>query len=121
MLNSYGCRHRISDLPKLELHLKRVGFKKYYWVWTSNGEELTNNIPETTNVRASSSRLHMEFKEKFNLIDGMVGDAFGLNVTYDELQDFDWKELSNENVQKFYQLLKEINASLFKGLLESKL
>ena len=37
----------------------------------------TNNIPETTNTHSSSSRSHMEYDEQFNLIDEMVGDAFG--------------------------------------------
>lgn len=38
-----------------------------------------------------------------------------MNVTYDEQQDFDGEELSNEKVQKFYQLLKEMNTPLFEG------
>lgn len=59
----------------------------------------------------------MQCEEQFNLVDDIVGDAFWVNVTYDELQDFDAEELSNEKAQKFYQLLKEINISLFEGLL----
>lgn len=31
----------------------------------------------------------MQYKEHFNLIDDMVGDACGVNVTYEELQGFD--------------------------------
>jgi hypothetical protein len=31
----------------------------------------------------------MEHGENFNLISEMVGDAFGVNVTYDEPEDFD--------------------------------
>ncbi|KAI5397198.1 hypothetical protein KIW84_063138 [Lathyrus oleraceus] len=51
----------------------------------------------------------------------MVGDAFWVNVTYDEQKDFDGDELSNEKAHKFYQLLKEMNTSLFEGSLDSKL
>jgi hypothetical protein len=57
----------------------------------------------------------MEHREEFSLISDMVGDAFGVNVTYDEPQDFDQEELPNEEAQKFYQLLKEMNTSLFGG------
>lgn len=45
----------------------------------------------------------------------MVGDAFGVNMTYDEPEDFDGEELSNEKAQRFYQLLKEMNTLLFEG------
>lgn len=38
----------------------------------------------------------MEYDEQFNLIDEMVGDAFGVNLTYDELEDFDGEEFPNE-------------------------
>lgn len=53
-------------------------------------------------------------------MDDTVGDNFGVNVTYDEHQDFDREELLNEKVQKF-QLLKEINMPLFEGFPDSKL
>src|ERR1051325_5133415 len=85
------------------------------------GEELPGNVPETTNTHASSSRPIMVYKENFNLIGEMVEDAFGVNVTYDEPGDFDGEELPNEEAQRFYQLLNEMNTSLFKGLSDSKL
>ncbi|CAK8532116.1 unnamed protein product [Lathyrus sativus] len=116
------CRPIISDPEEVERHLKRKGFIKNYWVWTYNGEQLPSNVhAETTNTHASSIRSHMEFDEKFNLIDEMVGNAFGVNVTYDEPQDFDGEELPNEEVQRFYQLLKEMNTLLFEGSADSKL
>lgn len=31
----------------------------------------------------------MQYKEHFNLIDDMVGDAFGVNVAYEEIHGFD--------------------------------
>ncbi|CAK8531409.1 unnamed protein product [Lathyrus sativus] len=94
------CRPIISDPEEVERHLKRNGgFIKNYWVWTYNGEQLPSNVyAETTNTHTSSSRSHMEFDEQFNLIDEMVGNAFGVNVTYDEPQDFDGEELPNEMV-----------------------
>lgn len=63
----------------------------------------------------------MEYDEQFNLIDEMVGNAFGVNVTYDELGDFDGEEFPNEEAQRFYQLLKEMSTSLFEGSSDSKL
>jgi hypothetical protein len=63
----------------------------------------------------------MEYEENFNLIGEMVEDAFGVNVTYDEPGDFDGEELPNEEAQRFYQLLNEMNTSLFEGSSDSKL
>ncbi|XP_058750302.1 uncharacterized protein LOC131623315 isoform X2 [Vicia villosa] len=118
-----GCRRIISDPKEVETHLKRKGFKENYWVWTSNGEEMPINMPETSNFQhGSSSRSQMEYKEQFNLHDDMIGDALGVNVAYDEQQDSgDEEELPNEKSQKFYELLKEINTPLFEGSSDSKL
>ena len=115
------CRPIISDPEEVERHLKRRGFIKNYWVWTYNGEQLPSNVQRTTTTHASSSRSHMEHREEFSLISDMVGDAFGVNVTYDEPQDFDQEELPNEEAQKFYQLLQEMNTPLFEGSSDSKL
>ncbi|KAI5409628.1 hypothetical protein KIW84_055168 [Lathyrus oleraceus] len=115
------CRPIISDPEEVERHLKRRGFIKNYWVWTYNGEQLPSNVQRTTTTHASSSRSHMEHREEFSLISDMLGDAFGVNVTYDEPQDFDQEELPNEEAQKFYQLLQEMNTPLFEGSSDSKL
>lgn len=45
----------------------------------------------------------------------------GVNVIYDKPEDFYGEEFSNEEAQRFYQLLKEMNMSLFKGSKKSKL
>ncbi|CAK8573023.1 unnamed protein product [Lathyrus sativus] len=103
-----GCRNIISDLNKVKHHLEKDGFRPNYWVWYSNGEILPGMNRET-----SSSQTHVG--------DDMVGDALGLNVTYDEPQDFDVDKLPNEEAQKFYQLLKEINIPLFEGSYDSML
>ncbi|CAK8534319.1 unnamed protein product [Lathyrus sativus] len=117
----YGCKPIISDAEEVEQHLKRRGFIKKYWVWTYNGEELPSSIPETSNTHASSSQSLMEHRENFNLISQLVGDAFGVNVSYDEPEDFDGEELSNEEAQIFYRLLNEMNTTLFEGSSDSKL
>ena len=44
----------------------------------------------------------MEYVENFNMISEMVGNAFWVNVTYDEPGDFDGEELSNEETRRFY-------------------
>lgn len=44
----------------------------------------------------------MKYKEQFNRIIDMVGDAFFVNVFFDEPQDFDSEELLNEKAQIFY-------------------
>lgn len=98
----YECRPITSDLEEVERHLKRTGFIENYWVWTYNGEELSSNVPKTTNTHASSSQSHMEFDEQFNLINEMVDDAFGVNMTYDEPEDFDGEVLLNEEAQILY-------------------
>ncbi|XP_050916638.1 uncharacterized protein LOC127131768 [Lathyrus oleraceus] len=63
----------------------------------------------------------MEYVENFNLISEMVGDALGVNVTYDEPEDFDGEGLPNEKAQRFYQLLNEMHMSLFEGSSDTKL
>src|SRR3954470_6591893 len=109
------CRPIISDPQEITAHLHRRGFIANYWVWTFNGEELSSNVPETSNSQASSSRPPVEYEENFNLIGDMVEDAFGVNVTYDEPEDFGGEEMPNEEAQKFYQLLNEMNTPLFGG------
>ncbi|XP_058784597.1 uncharacterized protein LOC131659423 [Vicia villosa] len=115
------CRRIISDPEEVTRHLHRRGFIKDYWVWTSNGENLPMNVPETSNTHASSSRPTMEYEENFNMIGEMVEDAFGVNVAYDQPEDFDGEELPNEEAQRFYQLLNEMNIPLFEGSSDSKL
>lgn len=67
-----GYRHIISN-------------PKEYWSWTSNGEEMLINVPETSNTQqGSSTRPHMKYEEQFNLIDDMIGNVFRVNGTYDE-------------------------------------
>lgn len=93
-----------------------MGFRSNYWVWTSNGEKLPEMNRETFNGQtyiwleinrdASRSQSHTKHHEKFNLVDDMISDSIGVNVTYDEPQDFDAEELSNEKALKFYQMLK---------------
>ena len=64
---------------------------------------------------------HMQCQEQFNLVEDMVSDALGVNVAYDEPQDFDVEEIPNEKPQKSYQLLKERNIPLFEGSSDSRL
>ena len=68
-----------------------------------NGEYFPSNVPETSNTHASSSLPPMEFEENINQIGEMVEDAFGVNVTYDQPEDFDREELLNKEAQRFYQ------------------
>lgn len=63
----------------------------------------------------------MEYVENSNLIGEMVDDALGVNVIYDEPEDFNGEELPKEQTQRFYQLLNEINSSLLEGSSDSKL
>ncbi|CAK8539964.1 unnamed protein product [Lathyrus sativus] len=72
-------------------------------------------------MHASSSRSPMEHGENFDLISEMVDDAFGVNATYDKPVNFYREELLNEEAQRFYQLLNEMNTSLFEGSSDSNL
>ncbi|CAK8542000.1 unnamed protein product [Lathyrus sativus] len=100
------CRPIIIDPEEVERHLKKRSFIKNYWVWTYDGEEMSSNVSEITNMHASSSRTHMEYDGQFNLIGEMVGDAFGVIATYDESEDFEGEKLPNEETQNFHHLLK---------------
>lgn len=63
----------------------------------------------------------MQYEEQFNVKDEIIGDIFGVNLAYDELQDFDTEDLSNEKIIFFNKLLKERNTPLFDGSSDSKL
>ncbi|CAK8561169.1 unnamed protein product [Lathyrus sativus] len=126
-----GCRNIISDPNEVKRHLEKDGFRLNYWVCYSNREILLEMNREASSSQthvgveigreASSSQPQLQDQGKFNLIDDMIGDALGVNVTYDEPQDFDADELPNEEAQNFYQLLKEINIPLFEGSSNSML
>ncbi|CAK8575973.1 unnamed protein product [Lathyrus sativus] len=97
----FGCRRIISKPEEVETHLKRKGFKDNYWVWISNGEEMSTNMSETSNLQQSSSiQSHMEYEEQFNLHDDMIGDALGVSVAYDEQQDSDGKSCRMKKLKK---------------------
>lgn len=86
--------------------MERLGFKENYWVWTTNGEQLSNIRPKI-NTHALRSQSYIKYKIQFNIIEDMVSDAFVVNVFFGEPQDFDIKEFLNEKAQTFYQLLKK--------------
>ncbi|CAK8544258.1 unnamed protein product [Lathyrus sativus] len=95
------CTPIISDRGEVEGHLKKKGFIENYWVLTYNEEKMPSRVPETSNTHGSSSRSPVEHGENFNLSGEIVGDAFGVNLTYDKLGDFVGEELSNEEAQRF--------------------
>ncbi|KAK2445148.1 hypothetical protein QL285_016112 [Trifolium repens] len=118
------CTCRFIKTPvEVSNHLKKVGFMKDYWVWTNNGEQLVFPEVHANNTVASTSGMHEEYVEQFNLIDDMVGDALGVNMDYGEDEDDDVfeEQVPNEKAQKFYEMLREMNTPLFEGASDSTL
>ena len=79
------CTCRLLRSPKdVVNHLKDLGFMENYYVWIYHGEqEPTNNVESDVNMHASSSGTHTEC-ENFGLMEDMVGDALGVNLSYNE-------------------------------------
>jgi len=101
-------------------HLKKVGFMDSNWVWTNHGEQMPPiNIGFDVNTHASCNGTHTENVEQFDMMDDMIGDALGVNMSYDEPVE---EELPpNKKAQDFYNLLEKINELLFEGSNDSKL
>lgn len=123
------CRYIIADPGHVNQHLKRVGFMPDYWIWIYNGEKFQNFGVEV-NAQASTSHggTNVEYneeegnREQFNMMDDMVADALGVELSYgDDVEDDQEEQLPNEKAQRFYQLLSECNTPLYEGSSHSKL
>jgi len=110
------CTCRLIRSPKdVANHLKDLGFMDNYYVWIYHGEqEPTNNTESDVNMHTSSSGARMEC-ENFGLMEDMVGDALGVNLSYNE--GGEEETILNEKALKFYKMMKEVNKPLFEGLL----
>ncbi|MCI12966.1 hypothetical protein A2U01_0034077 [Trifolium medium] len=95
-------------------HLGKVGFMNDYYVWRHHGEqELPNiNAQFDVNTHTSSSGAHTEC-ENFGGMEGMVGDALGVNLSYK--RDDKGEIIPNEKALKFYSMMEEVNEPLFEG------
>ncbi|XP_024636351.1 uncharacterized protein [Medicago truncatula] len=89
-------------------------------VWTNHGEQMPPiNTGFDVNTHASCSGTHTENVEQFDMMDDMISDALGVNMSYDEPVE---EELPpNKKAQDFYNLLEKINEPLFEGSNDSKL
>ncbi|XP_024634618.1 uncharacterized protein [Medicago truncatula] len=114
------CTCRLIRSPKDVLnHLKDLGFMENYYVWIYHGEqEPTNNTEFDVNMHASSSEARMEC-ENFGVMEDMVGDAVGVNLSYNE--GGEEETIPNEKALKFYKMMQEVNKPLFEGSSDSKL
>jgi len=114
------CTCRLIRSPKdVVNHLKDLGFMENYYVWIYHGEqEPTNNTEYDVNMHASSSGARMEC-ENFGVMEDMVGDALGVNLSYNE--GGEEETIPNEKALKFYKMMKEVNKPLFEGSSDSKL
>jgi len=71
---------------------------------------------------ASSSGINADDNEQFNVMNDMVVDALGVELSYnDDVEDEQGEEPPNEQAQRFYQLLSECNVPLFEECTQSKL
>lgn len=126
------CRHIITDPGDVKKHLKRVGFMPNYWVWAYNGE-IFQNFGVGDNAQASTSHCgtnvetNVEYNEdvnteQFNMMDDMVADALGVELSYgDDVEVDEEEQPPNEKAQRFYRLLSESNTPLYEGSSYTKL
>ena len=116
-----ACRYIKTDPNEVKKHLEKVGFMPDYWVWIYNGEQF-QNFGAGVNAQASSSGINVDDNEQFNMMNDMVADALGVELSYnDDVEDEQGEEPPNEQAQRFYQLLSECNVPLFDGCTQSKL
>ncbi|XP_024634536.1 uncharacterized protein [Medicago truncatula] len=111
------CTCRLIQSPKDVIkHLEDVGFMEDYYVWRHHGEQEPNEFD--VNMQASSSGAHTQC-ENFGLMEDMVGDALGVNLSYNE--GIEEEIIPNEKALKFYSMMKKVNEPLFEGSSQSKL
>ena len=107
-----------------------TGFKPNYWIWTRHGEvaagvpvPAVDNVPfqvegHTSSpvavVATSSSNPNTTGYELLDVVQGMISDAVGVNLDFEEPQ-YDADEVPNEEAQRFYMFLSETNKPLFEG------
>jgi hypothetical protein len=108
-----ACRYIKTDPNEVKKHLEKVGFMPDYWVWIYNGEQF-QNFGAGVNAQASSSGINVDDNEQFNMMNDMVADALGVELSYnDDVEDEQGEQPPNEEAQRFYQLLSECNVPLF--------
>lgn len=111
------CTCRLIQSPKDVIkHLEDVGFMEDYYVWRHHGEQEPDEFD--VNMQASSSGAHTQC-ENFGLMEDMVGDALGVNLSYNE--GIEEEIIPNEKALKFYSMMKKVNEPLFEGSSQSKL
>ena len=116
-----ACSYINSDPNEVKKHLEKVGFMLDYWVWIYNGEQF-QNFGAGVNAQASSSGINVDDNEQFNMMNDMVDDALGVELSYnDDVEDEQGEQPLNEEAQRFYQLLSECNVPLFEGCTQSNL
>jgi hypothetical protein len=96
-------------------HLERFGFMDGYYVWRHHGEHIGQM---EDNMHASSSGVHAEC-ENFGQMEDMVGDALGVNLSYDG--GGEEEIIPNNKALKFYSMMDEVNKPLYEGSSDSKL
>jgi len=80
-------------------HLEKVGFMPDYWVWIYNGEQF-QNFGVGVNAQVSSSGINANDNEQFNMMNDMVADALGVELSYnDDVEDEQGEEPPNEQAQ----------------------
>ena len=98
------CTCRLVQSPKVVItHLEDLGFMEDYYVWRHHGEQEPDDFD--VNMQASSRGAHTEC-ENFDLVEDMVGDALGVNLSYDE--GIEEEIIPNEKALKFYAMMKKV-------------
>jgi len=94
----------------VKVHLYKNGFKPNYWIWTNHGEDMSQvDLNEGNNYMASSSAEYVAQDEQFMLMQEMVCNALRQPQTLEAPNSNNTKEPPNEDTQRFYNLLVEVN------------
>ncbi|XP_068486422.1 uncharacterized protein [Phaseolus vulgaris] len=116
---------RILEERLVKVHLYKHGFKSNYWIWSDHGEDMVEgDLDNNDNCMPLEiiGGAHLQSQnDQVRMMEDMVYDAFRQQESFRVPNVDNMEEPPNEETQRFYDLLLDANAPLYKGSSDSKL
>ena len=103
----------------VKIHLYKHDFHPNYWIWTDHGEQIVKDDLDNNNDCIGTTRGVED--DQFLSMQDMVYDALRQQQSSQPPSSNTMEEASNEQTQRFYNLLLDANTSLYERALDSKL
>ncbi|XP_047170715.1 uncharacterized protein LOC124839018, partial [Vigna umbellata] len=111
---------KILNERVVKVHLYKVGFKPKYFIWEDHRKRILED-----DVENHESWMGVETKgdpiNQFMTMEDMVHDALRQNESCQATTSKKIEEASNEDTQRFYNILLDANQPLYEGASDSKL